>query len=100
MVWGPEQWRDAVAAFPVRGVLTTMLQEAQVACARLGLQVSVHAEAFLIRNLLPDQVEGVLRALDVARWTRDIAPAVRLVASSQGEDNRLPVGVGPPAAEI
>eukprot|EP00974_Lingulodinium_polyedra_P034331 3302022-Lingulodinium_polyedra.AAC.1 len=59
-----------------------MLQETQVACAHLGLQVGAHAEALLIRNLLPGQVEGVLRALDVARWTRDIAPAVRLVASS------------------
>eukprot|EP00974_Lingulodinium_polyedra_P066289 6415121-Lingulodinium_polyedra.AAC.1 len=28
-VWGPEQWRDAVAVFPVRGALTKMLQEAQ-----------------------------------------------------------------------
>eukprot|EP00974_Lingulodinium_polyedra_P068819 6664649-Lingulodinium_polyedra.AAC.1 len=62
-VWGPDQWRDAVAVFPQRGALPVMLQDARVACAHLGLQVGVHAGALLIRNLLADQAEGVMRAI-------------------------------------
>eukprot|EP00974_Lingulodinium_polyedra_P046820 4487102-Lingulodinium_polyedra.AAC.1 len=77
-----------------------MLQEAQVACAHFGLQVGVRAEALLIRNLIPDQVEGVLRVLDVARWTRDIVPAVRLVASSLEANACLSAGDGSPTTEL
>eukprot|EP00974_Lingulodinium_polyedra_P052609 5061632-Lingulodinium_polyedra.AAC.1 len=37
-VWGPDQWRDAVAVFPQFGALPAMLQDARVACEQLGFQ--------------------------------------------------------------
>eukprot|EP00974_Lingulodinium_polyedra_P027587 2666538-Lingulodinium_polyedra.AAC.1 len=73
-----------------------MLQDARVACVHLGLQVGVHAGALLLRNLLVDQAEGVMRAIGVARWTRACNHPVRLTATTAtGDDNRIPVAPPP-----
>eukprot|EP00974_Lingulodinium_polyedra_P014171 1373190-Lingulodinium_polyedra.AAC.1 len=68
-----------------------MMRDACVACAHLGLQVGVRAGALLIRNLLADQAEGVMRAIQVERWTRACCHPVRLTAeATPGDRNRFP----------
>eukprot|EP00974_Lingulodinium_polyedra_P038593 3698778-Lingulodinium_polyedra.AAC.1 len=47
-VWGPECWREAVAVYPRRGAIPAILTELSVACAHLGLRVTVMPHAILI----------------------------------------------------
>eukprot|EP00974_Lingulodinium_polyedra_P035194 3380537-Lingulodinium_polyedra.AAC.1 len=49
--------------------------------------------ALLIRNLQPDQADGVLRAIGVHRRARQCCHPVRISAqASRGDQNRLPIG--------
>eukprot|EP00974_Lingulodinium_polyedra_P100824 9767753-Lingulodinium_polyedra.AAC.1 len=47
------------------------------------------SHAILIRNLVPDQAEGVLRIIDLEQWTRAVTPPIRFSAVAMAEDRPL-----------
>eukprot|EP00974_Lingulodinium_polyedra_P095371 9242138-Lingulodinium_polyedra.AAC.1 len=48
------------------------------------------SRAILIRKLVPDQAEGVLRSISLEQWARAVSPQVRLSPVARAGDGQTP----------
>eukprot|EP00974_Lingulodinium_polyedra_P022992 2218188-Lingulodinium_polyedra.AAC.1 len=61
-----------------------MLAAASCCEERAPWRFTVHGDALLVADLMPDQVEACLEILEAQKWMRGVSPPVRLSASATG----------------
>eukprot|EP00974_Lingulodinium_polyedra_P111198 10754284-Lingulodinium_polyedra.AAC.1 len=61
-----------------------MLAAASGCEERTPWRFTVHGDALLVADLMPDQVEACLEILGAQKWMRGASPPVRLSASAAG----------------